>query len=594
MLKCIHKIEILETGITKFTSDYSLNCILHKKNRAFLYDIYGTCVCQFECRDKMQESVFADNRAIVATDVRTLCFYNLRERTNKIIKRKNLIHALLPGSESSSFYLGTRRIRSLDLELISTRKENTVLRLKGLSSTFSAIKRLYVEEAEPVEISITHAGVKTYICNKTQSVKVFSRAKAAGVLKDFPLPIYKAVETPFDVPYFAGVQGKIVRVFDEQKKEIFTSEFPFAVKDILSSANHIVVTCEYGAIFMLNFRGDIVDGGFLAKEIIDCKVSPDGLLWCLTEDGSLMIIAQEETQGAAKINQWLHLDTAGKKTPLQEALSGIKEKDKEHNSKESELQSKAHKLNKKETELKNLERRLKQESARLKPVLNEVKERERKAAEKLDSANRLEAEMLRLSTAEELCKKLKELKKKADEDKVEFPVTEEGINKAEQEIKETEKLNSGLNERLKSKKEELLGLKNKASSLSQEELKLSEGIGQAKKELTRVESGIQKKKAFLKSAPQQIKTLEDEESACGLKVKELNDNLAAAQKKTEDAAFTKEKLIEELKSKQEELNLILESTKVVREKAKNIPEINALAQRLAELIEKTQMEESNV
>jgi hypothetical protein len=584
----------MNAKVTKFTTDFNLHYLFFEENRATLFDLDGNCISQFECRDKMQEGVFADNRVIVATDVRTLCFYNLRERTNKIVKRKNLIHALFPGYDSSSFYLGTRRIRSLDLELISTRKENTVLKLKGLSSTFLAIKRLYIEEAEPVEISITHAGVKTYICNKTQSVKVFSGAKAAGVLKNFPLPIYKAVEPPFDIPYFAGAQGKIVRVFDEHKKEIFTRELPFAVKDILGSANHILVTCEYGAIFMLNFRGNIVDGGFLAKEIIDCKVSPDGLLWCLTEDGSLMIIAQEETQGAAKINQWLHLDTAGKKTPLQEALSGIKEKDKEHNSKESELQSKAHKLNKKEKELKNLERRLKQESTRLKPVLNEVKERERKAAEKLDSANRLEAEMLRLSTVEELCKKLKELKKKADEEKVEFPVTEEGINKAEQEIKETEKLNSGLNERLKSKKEELLGLKNKASSLSQEELKLNEGIGQAKKELTRVESGIQKKKAFLKSAPQQIKTLEDEESACGLKVKELNDNLAATQKKSEDAALTKENLTEELKSKQEELNLILESTKVVKEKAKNIPEINELAQRLAKLIEETQMEESNV
>jgi len=594
MLKCIHKIPALEIGVTKFTTDFGLFCLLFKENRATLFDLDGNCISQFECRDKMQEGVFADNRAIVATDVRTLCFYNLRERTNKIVKRKNLIHALLPGPDSSSFYLGTRKIRSLDLELISTRKENTVLRLKGLSSTFSAIKRLYVEEAEPVEISITHVGAKTYICNKTQSVKVFSGVKPGGRLKGFPLPIYKTLETPFDMPYFAGVQGKTVRVFDEQKREIFTKELPFTVKDVLSAVNHIVITCEYGAIFMLNFRGDIVDGGFIAEEIIDCKVSPDGLLWCLTDDGSLMIIAQEETQGVAKISQWLHLDTAGKKTPLQEALGGIKEKDKEHNLKESELQSKAHKLIKKEKELKNLERRLKQESARLNPLLSEVKEREKKAAEKLISAEKLEAEMLRLGTAEELCNKLKDLKKKADEEKVVFPVTEEEINKAEQEIKETEKLKSGLNERLKQKKGELSGMKKKASSLSQEELKLNEDIGQAKKELAKLESGIEKKKEFLKNVPQQIKALEDEEKVCGLKVKELNENLASARKKTEDTILTREKLTEELKSKQEELRLILESTKVVKEKAKNLPEINELTQRLAELIEETQMEESNV
>jgi len=594
MLRCIHKIPALEIGVTKFTTDFGLFCLLFKENRATLFDLDGNCISQFECRDKMQEGVFADNRAIVATDVRTLCFYNLRERTNRIVKRKNLIHALLPGPDSSSFYLGTRRIKSLDLELISTRKENTVLRLKGLSSTFLAIKRLYIEEAEPVEISITHTGAKTYICNKIQSVKVFSGAKPAGKLGGFPLPIYRAVETPFDMPYFAGVQSKTVMVFDEHKREIFTRELPFTVKDVLSAVNHIVVTCEYGAIFMLNFRGDIVDGGFIAEEIIDCKVSPDGLLWCLTEDGSLMVIAQEETEGTANINQWLHLDTLRKKTPLQEALSGIKEKDKEHNSKESELQSKARKLNKKEKELKNLERKLKYESARLTSLLNEVKEREKKAAEKLISAEKLEAEMLRLGTAEELCNKLKDLKKKADEEKVVFPVTEEEINKAEHEIKEAEKLNSGLNERLKQKKEELSGMKKKASSFSQEEFKLNEDIGQAKKELAKLESGIEKKKEFLKGAPQQIKALEDEEKACDLKVKELNDNLTAAQKKTEDVAFTKEKLTEELKSKQEELRLILESTKVVREKAKNIPEINELAQRLAELIEQTQMEESNV
>ena len=137
-------------------------------------------------------------------------------------------------------------------------------------------------------------------------------------------------------------------------------------------------------------------------------------------------------------------------------------------------------------------------------------------------------------------------------------------------------------------------MKKKASSLSQEELKLNEDIGQAKKELAKLESGIEKKKEFLKNVPQQIKALEDEEKVCGLKVKELNENLASARKKTEDTILTREKLTEELKSKQEELRLILESTKVVREKAKNIPKINELAQRLAELIEETQMEESNV
>jgi len=594
MLKCIHKIEISEAGITKFNTDFGLKCALHKQNQAFLYDIEGNCICQFECRDKMQESVFADKRAIVATDIQTLHFYRLQERTNKIIKRNNLIHALFPGPDSSSFYLATRKIRSIDLELISTRKENTVLRLKGLSSLFSAIKRLCIEEAEPVEISISHVGIKTYICNKTGRVSVFSGTKPGKNLSGFPVPIYRTIETSFDTAYFAGIQGKTIRVFDENKKEIFTKEIPFAIKDVLSTASNIVVVCEYGAIFMLDFRGHIVDGGFLAKEIIDCKVSPDGLIWCLTEENSIMIIAQEESEGVAKINQWLHLDTAGKKTPLQEALCGMKDKDKEYNSKEAELQSKARRLNKKEKELKALERKLKQESARISPLLDEVKEREEKANDKLNAAKTLEAEMLRLGTAEELCKKLEELKKKADEDKVEFPVTEEEINKAEQEIGETEKIKSELTEQLKHKREALSALKHETSSLSQEELELNDGINQTKKELAKIKSSIEEKKAFLKSAPQQIKALEDEVKDCNLKAKELSDNLMAAKKKTEDAILTKEKLTKELKNKQEELGLILESTKVVKEKAANLPQINELAQKLAKLIEETQPEESNV
>lgn len=594
MLKCIHKIEILETGITKFNTDFSLDCIVHKRDRAFLYDINGKCICQFECRDKMQESVFADNRGIVAVDARTLHFCNLRERTNKIVKRGNLIHALFPGPDASSFYLGTRTVRSIDLELISTRRDKAVLRLKGQSSILSAIKRFYIEEAEPVDISMTHQGAKTYICNKTQGVKVFSGTKPAGTLKGFPLPIYRAIETPFGTVYFAGVQGKVVRGFDESKKEVFTRELPFAVKEVLNSANRIVVICEYGAIFMLNFRGDIVDGGFLAKEIIDCKVSPDGLVWCLTEENVIMIIAQEEAEGIAKINQWLHLDTAGKKTPLQEALCGIKDKDKEHDSKESELQTKARRLNKKEKELKALERRLKQESAKLTPLLDEVKEREKNANDKLNTAKTLEAELLRLGTAEELCNKLKALKKKADEDKAAFPATEEEINKAEQEIKEMEKLRSGLAVQLKHKKESLSAMKNEVRSFSQEELKLNGDIHQATKELTRIKSAIDEKKTFLKSIPQQIKALEDEEKVSNLKAKELSDNLTALKKKAEEAVLTKEKLNRELKNKQEELDLILESTKVVQEKAENLPQINELAQKLVKLIEETQPEESNV
>lgn len=594
MLKCIHKTPVFNAALKKLVTDFNRHYLIFEDKKAHLYDVEGNCISQFELRDKMQEGVFAENRAIVSVDARTLNFCNLRERTNKIVKRGSLIHALFPGPDSSSFYLGTRRVRSIDLELISTRRDKAVLRLKGQSSILSAIKRLYIEEAEPVDISMTHQGAKTYICNKTQGVKVFSGTKPAGMLKGFPLPIYRAIETPFDTVYFAGVQGKVVRGFDESKKEVFARELPFAVKEVLNSANNIVVICEYGAIFMLNFRGNIVDGGFLAKEIIDCKVSPDGLIWCLTEENAIMIIAQEEAEGIAKINQWLHLDVTGKKTPLQEALCGIKEKDKEHNSKKSELQSKEHKLNKKEKELKALERKLKQESVKLVPFLDEIKEREKKAEDKLILAKELEAEMLRLGSVEELCKKLKELKKKADEDKVTFPVTEEEINKADQGIKETEKLRTGLTEQLKQKKEALSAVKHETHSLSQEEIKMNGDINQATKELTRIKSAIDEKKAFLKSTPQQIKALEDEEKSCNLKAKELSDNLTVARKKAEESVITKEKLTRELKNKQEELDLILESTKVVKEKAANLPQINELAQKLAKLIEETQPEESNV
>jgi len=588
MLKCIHKSPVINAKVTKFVTNFN-HYLSFEENRATLYDVDGNALSQFECRDKMQEGVFAENRAIVATDIQTLCFYNLRERTNKIIKSKKLIHALLPGPDSGSYYLATRRIKTIDLELISTRKENTVLRLRGISSIFSAIKRLYIEEAEPVEISISHAGAKTYISNKTQKVMVYSGAKPARTLRGFPLPIYKAIETPFDTPYFAGIQGKTVRVFDENKREIFTKELPFIIKDILSrsTTNNIVVVCEFGAIFMLNFRGDIVDGGFLAKEITSCQISPDGLLWCLTEDGSLMIVAQEEVEETEKIAQWLHLDTAGRKSPLQEALSKINEQDKEHKSKESALQLEQHKLNQKEKELKNLESELKQDSAKADSHLTQAKERERIAEAKLKHAEELEAEMQRLDSIEELSNRLKEHHAKAIEDKAEFKAKEEEINKITQEIKDTQVVKSALEEKIKQESEALSGLNAEIAKLTQEEESLANDSEELLKKISELKTLIQQKKLFFKNAPADIKDLEEKEKTYSLKVKELNNKLQGLKERIDKVSKEKEEIEKKLGLKTGELNQILQSAKIVSEKEKNIPEIYKLSQQLIKLIEKT-------
>jgi len=590
MLKCIHKIEIPESGITKFTTNFGLNCILHKQNQAFLYDIEGNCVCQFECRDKMQESVFVDNRAIVAVDARTLHFCNLRERTNKIVKRSNLIHALFPGPDASSFYIGTRRIRSIDLELISTKNDKAVLRLRGLSSILSAIKRLYIEEAEPVEIAITHTGVRTYICNKTEKVMVVSGTKLLRILKDFPLPIYKAVEISFGTPNFTGIQGRTIRVFDEINKEVFTKELPFVIKDVLGTANNIVVVCEFGAIFMLNFKGDIVDGGFLAKEIIDCKVSSDGLIWCLTEENAIMIIAQEEVEEKEKISQWLHLDIAGRKSPLQEALSKINEQDRERKAKESALQLQQCKLTQKEKQLKNSESKLKQDTAKVNSLLNQAKEREKIAEAKLKHAEELEAEMQRLGSIEKLSNRLKEHYAKAIEDKAQFKAKEEEINKITQEIKNAQAVKSALEQKIKQESEALSSLNAEIAKLTQEKEELTKDSEKADKKISELKALIQERKLFLKNAPAEIKDLEEKEKNYSLKVKELNDKLQELKEKTDKASVEKEELEKKLGLKTEELNQILQSAKIVAEKEKSIPEIYKLSQQLIKLIEKTHSE----
>ncbi len=425
MLKCIHKTPVFSEKLIKFSTDFHRHYLLFGENKAHLYDVDGNALSQFECKGGMREGVFADNMAIVATDEGTLNFYNIKERTSKIVKRS--VHGLLPGPGFASFYIVTHRGRGLDLALIGSTEKNPVLRMDGVSSIFSGLKRFFTGVIEPSELSISHSKSKSYICNKTNKAFIYCGSKLDETLGSFPLPIYKVVETPLGDIYL-GVKENIVRGFFEDMRERFTNEFPFYVKEVLATDKNIIVVCSYGTIFVLNLVGDITDGGFIGKEIIDCHISSDGFLWCLLEDGSLMIITLDPQENP-EISQLIDLSIRENRTPLQEALL-----------KEVELQSELRKLSRKTKELNVFESKLKMESKKLATLSSKVKKREKSAEAKLKDAEKLEAEMPKLDNVEALSIRLKELEQKAAQDKTQLAAREAEIDKITQEIKITEEL----------------------------------------------------------------------------------------------------------------------------------------------------------
>jgi len=576
MLKCIHKTPEFNAELTKFVTDSHRHYLVFEEGKAHLYDVDGNALSQFECRGGMQEGVFADNRAIVATDEGTLNFYNIKDRVNKIVKRS--VHGLLPGPDFSSFYIVTHRGTGLDLALISSKEKNPVLRVDGVSSVFSGLKRFFTGVIEPPELSIAHSESKTYICNKTNKVSIYSGSKLDETLDGFPLPIYKVVETPLGNIYL-GVKENIVRGFFEDMRERFTNEFPFPVKEVLVIDKNIMVICSYGAIFALNLVGDITDGGFIGKEIVDCHISPEGFLWCLIEDGSLMIIALDSAQENPEISQLIDLSTRGK-TPLQAALS-----------KEVELQSGLRKLSRKTKELNDFESKLKVESKKLVTLSNKIKKREESAEANFKDAKILEAEMLKLDSVEALSTRLKELEQKAAQDKAQFTAREAEIDKITQEIKATEELKKALILRLKENSEELSKSKTELDKLIQEGQRLMKDSKSPSKRVSELKKIIEGQEAFLKNAPEQIKKLEEDEKSHKLKINEINANISSLSQKIGTAKCEEEELKKKLSLKNDELKQILESAKIVYEREKNVPEIYKLSQQLIKLIDRTQIKE---
>lgn len=576
MLKCIHKTPVFSEKLIKFSTDFYRHYLLFGENKAHLYDVDGNALSQFECKGGMREGVFADNRAIVATDEGTLNFYNIKERTSKIVKRS--VHGLLPGPGFASFYIVTHRGRGLDLALIGSTEKNPVLRMDGVGSIFSGLKRFFTGVIEPSELSISHSKSKSYICNKTNKVFIYCGSKLDETLDSFPLPIYKVVETPLGDIYL-GVKENIVRGFFEDMRERFTNEFPFYVKEVISTDKNIIVVCSYGTIFVLNLVGDITDGGFIGKEIIDCHISSDGLLWCLLEDGSLMIITLDP-QESPEISQLIDLSIRENRTPLQEALS-----------KEVELQSELRKLSRKTKELNVFESKLKMESKKLATLSSKVKKRERSAEAKLKDAEKLEAEMPKLDNVEALSIRLKELEQKAAQDKTQFAVREAEIDKITQEIKITEELKQALILRLKDKTDALSKSKVEIDKLTQEEQHLIKDSESSNKKASELKKIIEDQKAFLKNVPEQIRKLEENEKNHRLKINEINDNILSFKQKIDTAKREEEELKKKISLKNDELKQILESAKIVHEREKNIPGIYKLSQQLINLIDKTQINE---
>jgi len=567
MLKCVHKTPEFNEKLIRLSTDYHRHYILSGKNKVYINDVDGNALIQFECKGGMREGVFADNHAIVATDESTLNFYNIKDRTIKIMKRP--VHGLLPGPDFASFYIVTHRGRGLDLALIGSKEKNHVLRLDGVSSIFSGLKRFFAGVIEPPELSIEHFKSKSYICNKTNKVSIYSGSKLDEILDGFPLPIYKVVETPLGDIYL-GVKENIVRGFFEDMRERFTNEFPFPVKEVLATDKNIIVVCSYGAIFVLNLVGDITDGGFIGKEIIDCHISYEGFLWCLVEDGSLIIIAQDEVQNNSEITQWIDLSTEDK---------------------EAELQAGLRRLSKKTKELKDFETKLKAESKKLATLSNKAKKREKLAEAKLKDAKKLEAEMPKLDNVETLSTRLKELEQNAIQDKAQLADREAEIDKITEEIKATEELKQALILRLKDKSDALAKSKAEVDKLTQEEQCLIKDSEPTNKRVSELKKIIEGQEAFLKNAPEQIRKLEEDAKNHGLKIREINNDILNLKQKIDTAKQGEEELKKKLSLKSDELKQILESAKIVHEKEKNVPEIYKLSQQLIILIGKTQINE---
>ena len=576
MLKCIHKTPVFSEKLIKFSTDFHRHYLLFGENKAHLYDVDGNALSQFECKGGMREGVFADNRAIVATDEGTLNFYNIKERTSKIVKRS--VHGLLPGTGFASFYIVTHRGRGLGLALIGSTEKNPVLRMDGVSSIFSGLKRFFTGVIEPSELSISHSKSKSYICNKTNKVFIYCGSKLDETLDSFPLPIYKVVETPLGDIYL-GVEENTVRGFFEDMRERFTSEFPFYVKEVLATDKNIIVVCSYGAIFVLNLVGDITDGGFIGKEIIDCHISSDGLLWCLLENGSLMIITLDP-QESPEISQLIDLSIRENRTPLQEALL-----------KEVELQSELRKLSRKTKELNVFESKLKMESKKLATLSNKAKKREKLAEAKLKDVQKLEAEIPKLDNVETLSIKLKELEQKAIQDKTQLAAREAEIDKITQEIKTIEELKEALILRLKDKTDTIAKSKAEIDRLTQEEQRSIKDSESTNKRVSELKKIIEGQKVFLMNAPEQIRKLEEDEKNHRLKINEINDNILSLKQKIDTAKREEEELKKKLSLKNDELKQVLESAKIVHEREKNIPEIYKLSQQLINLIDKTQINE---
>jgi len=582
-MKSVHTISRIGIRPSRFISDYGTNAIFFGEGQALHCNIDGICLNRLECQDNIQEGVFAEGKAIVALNSGVLNFNRINNRSNKTIESRRTVHALFPGPDSDSFYIATRRVMHLEFELISgNREKNVIFKIKRECG----IKMLFAGADDLSDVSIEHYKDETYICDKSPRVTVFSGSQLSKTIECFPVPIYRAVQAPSGSMYFVGASGKMVQAFDENG-EIFAKELPFAVKKVLCSASRVVAICEHGSIFILDLKGNITDGGLLFTEIIDSKVSPDGFIWCLTEDGTLAIICEEKAELSLKINQYLHIDTAGRRTLFQEALCGALEKNKISKLKESELRSKSLKLNKKERELKSVECKLKQELAKLAPLLDEVKRREKQAQDKLNSAKALETEMQRFCTAEELCNKLKELKKKADDDKKAFPATEEEIDNIEKEIEESRKLKQELVEAHKNKSESLSGLKTELDKLSREEEVLSKDYDESARKLSELNSSIEQRKDFIKNAPEQIKTIKEEEKGYALKIKELKEKIAAHKEKISAAKIEAEAVENTFNNETQKLNNILSSAEILRKKQGNLPEIDKLTQQLIGLINKT-------
>jgi len=580
MLKNIHRTPVFNAELIKFVTDFYKHYLIFERDKAHLYDINANALSQFESRNGICEGVFAENKAIVAVDIEILSFYDIKNRTTKLIRRDGPIHGLLSGPDFSSFCIAAYKGTSILLEFI-LRKKN-VIRLEDASGVLAGIKRFF-GVVEPVNVSVLYAGSTTYISNKTSKVMVFSENKL--VSREFSLPIYRVAKNRYGNIVLINVDGNTIRAFDGDGREVFSQYFPFEIKDVLDSSDNISVICKYGTIYMLDFTGNIIDLGFIGQEVIDCKMSPDGLLWCLLEDNSLMIIGQETHKESAGLGQWLHLGTSSN-TPLQEALIAIEGKDMAYKTKEVELQSKTRKLNKREKDLNALEANLKKESEKVALLSSNANKHNKEADDKLSHAKTIEAEILRLENIEELSKKLKEKERVSSADEAQFLAKQNEIDKIVSNVKRVEEAKQGLITKINESKKTLSVLSKEINGLTQEDFTLSKNREDTEKRISDLKSQIKQQNTFLNNAPKELASLEGEVKTSELTIKGLNEKISSLNQKITVAQHKRNEAEANLKAKSEELDQMLLSAKIVSEKEKNIPEIYNLSQKLIELINK--------